>query len=118
VKKIYRAIVTGENIQTNTEYVHYMEPSPRAPKNVSTQPVAGWAKCILTVLQTKKIADNLTKVHIHLETGRTHQIRAQMAAIGHPLVADKIYGGADHPHFPQLFLQSAELTFPEGNFTV
>lgn len=34
-----------------------------------------------------------TVVHIRLHTGRTHQIRCQLAAIGHPLLGDGKYGG-------------------------
>ena len=33
-----------------------------------------------------------TLLEVHLETGRTHQIRVHMAAIGHPCVGDQIYG--------------------------
>ncbi len=34
-----------------------------------------------------------TQLELHLETGRTHQIRVHLAAIGHPLVSDELYGG-------------------------
>jgi 23S rRNA pseudouridine1911/1915/1917 synthase len=36
-----------------------------------------------------------TLVHCRLYTGRQHQIRVHMEAIGHPLVGDKLYGGDD-----------------------
>lgn len=42
-----------------------------------------------TPLETR---DNLTLVEIELMTGRTHQIRAQMSHIGHPLLGDRKYG--------------------------
>ena len=41
-----------------------------------------------------------TRCHIRLHTGRHHQIRVHMAAIGHPVVGDKLYGGEE-----ELFLR-------------
>jgi len=40
------------------------------------------------VVERKK---HTTVVHLHLETGRTHQIRVHMAHIGHPIVGDALY---------------------------
>ncbi len=37
--------------------------------------------------------DHVTLISCHLETGRTHQIRAHMRHIGHPLFGDRLYGG-------------------------
>ena len=37
--------------------------------------------------------EHLTLAQLKLETGRTHQIRVHCAAIGHPLVGDRTYGG-------------------------
>lgn len=53
-----------------------------------------------------------SEIECRLETGRTHQIRAHLAAIGHPVVGDDRYGGAD----PELgltrpFLHAAHLGF-------
>jgi 23S rRNA-/tRNA-specific pseudouridylate synthase len=49
-------------------------------------------------------------VEITLHTGRTHQIRAHMSHIGHPLAGDTQYGAATLPaRFPRVFLHSAQL---------
>jgi 23S rRNA pseudouridine1911/1915/1917 synthase len=50
-----------------------------------------------------------TLVEVSLETGRTHQIRAHFAAIGHPVAGDPRYGHAGRHDLARQFLHSAEL---------
>ena len=46
-----------------------------------------------------------------LETGRTHQIRAHFAAIGHPVAGDPSYGGAERYGLERQFLHAHRLAF-------
>src|SRR5687767_14901474 len=50
-------------------------------------------------------------VEARLETGRTHQIRAHFAAIGHPLVGDDVYGGPARRGLERQFLHAHRLAF-------
>jgi 23S rRNA pseudouridine1911/1915/1917 synthase len=51
-------------------------------------------------------------VECRLETGRTHQIRVHLAAVGHPVVGDAAYGGVRSPiPAPRPFLHAAALSF-------
>jgi 23S rRNA pseudouridine1911/1915/1917 synthase len=50
-------------------------------------------------------------VEARLETGRTHQIRAHFAAIGHPVAGDPRYGHAGRHGLDRQFLHSAKLGF-------
>ncbi len=71
-------------------------------------------------LKLKKIAElyqaGFSLLELQPETGRTHQIRVHMAALGHPLVADQLYAGKKRAKFDQLwcprqFLHAAVLHF-------
>lgn len=48
-------------------------------------------------------------VKIHLDTGRTHQIRVHLQALNHPIVGDPLYSD---DNYPELLLHSSELTVP------
>jgi 23S rRNA pseudouridine1911/1915/1917 synthase len=51
-------------------------------------------------------------LRVTLETGRTHQIRVHMQAIGHPVVGDRAYGGPVRYGLERQFLHAARLAFP------
>ena len=49
---------------------------------------------------------------VHLETGRTHQIRVHMSAIDHPVIGDRVYGrGPTHVRSPRTFLHASKVSF-------
>ena len=50
-------------------------------------------------------------VRCKLQTGRTHQIRVHMASIGHPLVADEVYGGKPAAGLERQALHACRLAF-------
>ena len=50
-------------------------------------------------------------VRCKLQTGRTHQIRVHMASIGHPLVADEVYGGKPEAGLGRQALHACRLAF-------
>ena len=51
-------------------------------------------------------------LRVELETGRTHQIRVHLQAIGHPVVGDPAYGHGPELGLERQFLHASELTFP------
>ena len=65
-----------------------------------------------THFDVERFAGTHTLVRARLETGRTHQIRAHFAAIGHPLAGDRDYGGRDELGLGRQFLHSARLALP------
>jgi 23S rRNA pseudouridine1911/1915/1917 synthase len=52
-----------------------------------------------------------TLLDVELETGRTHQIRVHLAAVGHPVVGDAVYGHGPELGLGRQFLHAARLRF-------
>lgn len=69
------------------------------------------AKPASTVFELLENAESGCWVRATLHTGRTHQIRVHMAHIGHPLVADALYGGAPAAGLGRQALHAHRLAF-------
>ncbi len=52
------------------------------------------AREAVTLYRVRERYGNATLVEVEIKTGRTHQIRVHMAHIGHPVLGDRVYGGA------------------------
>jgi 23S rRNA pseudouridine1911/1915/1917 synthase len=64
----------------------------------------------ITHFETREAYPGHTLVEVRLETGRTHQIRVHLAAIGLPVVGDSVYG-VPEPALSRQFLHSTRLAF-------
>ena len=86
ISKTYHAFVEGHLLKKENTLRHLLI---HGDHKAFVNPQGKEAILHYTVLQEKK---DTTLVSIDLATGRYHQIRAQFAAIGHPVLGDKKYG--------------------------
>ena len=90
--KMYRAIVLGD-IDKSQKIDGYLSKDEATNKVTITDRPTKDSKPIKTAYRPlKKLSDDMTLIEIHLITGRTHQIRAHLASIGHPILGDNKYG--------------------------
>lgn len=90
-KKEYLALVHGE--PGDGAYRDLLWRNPNERKSYVVQTGGKDVQEAVLHYRTLGTADGLSLLHISLETGRTHQIRAQFSAHGFPLIGDKKYGG-------------------------
>jgi 23S rRNA pseudouridine1911/1915/1917 synthase len=96
VKKTYFALVYGDMKEDQGLINLPVGRHPQDRKKMSTQSRRGREAATRWQVQERYGAATLLEVDI--ETGRTHQIRVHLNAIGHPVVGDGVYGGVRRVH--------------------
>ena len=112
VHRQYFAIVAG-HVESNKGVVD--APLGRDPRNPLKRAVINSGKYARTHYEIDQKYESPFKVSMlncRLETGRTHQIRVHLAAIGHPVLGDELYGGRTSFNIEnRLALHAQMLTF-------
>lgn len=109
-QKIYYAIVHGVPPKAQNRLEHFLIHDKEAHKARVVKSNQAGSSCAILEYKIISRIKEFTLVEVQLETGRYHQIRAQLAHIGCPIVGDKKYGSSYASPSKQLFLHHYELT--------
>lgn len=95
VHKEYRAITWGV-IQRDSDYIEtHVRVHPKAREKMMVCEAGGNAREATTFYEVLERFPKFTYVRLRPRTGRTHQLRVHMQHLGHPIVADRLYGGRE-----------------------
>jgi 23S rRNA pseudouridine1911/1915/1917 synthase len=110
VQKVYWAVTIGHPPQ-NGLLTHYLI-KDRSTNIVRTVPegTKGAKDALLSFVRLQQIHD-LSLLSVHLQTGRPHQIRVQLAADGYPVWGDQKYGFRQDSNGSNIALRAVELVF-------
>ncbi|MCA1287954.1 RluA family pseudouridine synthase [Salipiger bermudensis] len=77
-------------------------------------------KPALTEYKVTKASDAESRVRLHPLTGRSHQLRVHMLALGHPIIGDPLYAPETAAEYPRMMLHAEELRLhhPESGIGV
>ena len=95
-KKVYHALVEGIPQPRQRTLTHYLREDEQLLVRASDAPERHAVKAVLTY-QVMSEKNGYALLKIVLETGKKNQIRAQLAAIGHPIAGDAKYGARSNP---------------------
>mgnify|MGYP001793977615 FL=1 len=93
IERTYQALVWGEPEEAQGTIDVHIGRSPKDRRDTVAFPKGDMGRHAITHYQMLQSLRYVSLVQCQLETGRTHQIRAHMKYLGHPLFNDAIYGG-------------------------
>jgi 23S rRNA pseudouridine1911/1915/1917 synthase len=112
MERRYIALVEGEVADDRGEIDAPIGRSTRTPTKMAVSAGGRSARTGYTVLERRLVPRPTTLLELSLQSGRTHQIRVHMAAIGHPVVGDARYGAPERALGPgRFFLHAYRLAF-------
>jgi len=85
-------------------------PIARDPRNRQRMAVIDGGREATTAYRVIERFRGISLLEVRPKTGRTHQIRVHLAAIGHPIVGDRVYGKPS-PIVDRQFLHAARISF-------
>ena len=118
VEKEYAALVWGE-VMAGHRIDAPIGRDPANRKRMSAKARRS-REAVTRIVRAEHLGRALTLVRVAIYTGRTHQIRVHLSAIGHPIVGDSLYGGVRRrvpgdlravAHLERPFLHAARLVF-------
>ena len=108
--KVYWAIVKNKPKSESARLVHYLKRNTKQNKSYAhIKPVEDSKEAVLSYQRIQSL-DNYHVLEITLETGRHHQIRSQLSAIGCPIKGDLKYGFDRSNKDASIHLHSKKLT--------
>lgn len=117
-RKTYVARVWGRVAQkTGTVDLPLIVDWPNRPRQMVCRDTG---KPAVTDWRVVRYDAGTTRIRLFPKTGRSHQLRVHMKALGHPILGDPFYAEGDARDFPRLMLHSEELRLkhPEGGIAM
>lgn len=112
--KEYLAIVEGVPADTNGCLEDYLVRDKKEKKTCITDTESKYSRKAILHYRVLASHDDLSLIRIRLETGRTHQIRAQFSGRSFPIVGDKKYGSSfDLRHSIALWSRQLDFCHPQ-----
>lgn len=108
IRKIYQAVVAGHLSPPMGDHATWL--ARIGHKSVVVSEGTEGAQSAHLSWRTLETGPQTSLIEIDLHTGRRHQIRAQMATLGHPLLGDIQYGSAYSPRMDAIALLARQLT--------